>query len=330
MNKMTISHHQQDEVLSAIKAADSVLLFSHISPDGDTLGSALALKLRLERLGKRAKLYLDGDIPQSLAFLPGAASIQRPVSEMEVCDLAVAVDVSCRERLGDCEALFAAARTTAVIDHHGTNDGFGRLNMIDGEAPATAILIYRLFCEMDMPVSRDEAVCLYTALSTDTGNFIYEGTNAESFQMMAALMEAGLPLTEYSRRLFRQKEVPFVRLLGEALPSLRLSCAGRAAGIRLTLEQMERAGAKPGHTDGLVDYAIDLEGVSLAYFAREIEGGRVKVSLRALAPYRVDTIAAQFGGGGHRLASGLTLEMPIEQVVVQIEAAFAKAYGEKP
>lgn len=324
MNTMTRNRNQQDEVLSAIKAADSVLLFSHISPDGDTLGSALALKLRLERLGLRARLFLDGDVPASLAFLPGADSIEKP-AEAVLGDLAIAVDVSCCERLGACEPLFAAARATAVIDHHGTNEGFGQLHLIDGDAPATAILMYRLFCQMDMPLSRDEAICLYTALSTDTGNFIYEGTNAESFRMMGALMEAGLPLAEYSRRLFRQKEVPFVRLLGEALPSLRLSCGGKVAGIQLTLAQMERAGAQSGHTEGLVNYAIDLEGVSLAYFAREIEGGRVKVSLRALAPYRVDTVAAKFGGGGHRLASGLTLEMPVAQAVKQVEEALAQA-----
>ncbi len=331
MNTMMNSHHQQDEVLSAMQAADSVLLFSHISPDGDTLGSALALKLRMERMGKRVKLFLDGDVPPSLAFLPETALIEKPdVWEAEAYGLAVAVDVSCRERLGACEPLFAAAAATAVIDHHGTNEGFGQINLIDGSAPATAVLIYRLFCAMDVPLSTEEAICLYAALSTDTGNFIYEGTNAESFRMMGALMEAGLPLAEYSRRLFREKEVPFVRLLGEALPSLRLICGGKAAGIRLTLEQMERAGARAGHTEGLVDYAIDLQGVSLAYFARELGDGRVKVSLRALPPYRVDMIAAEFGGGGHRLASGLTLEMPIARAVERIEEAFTRACEEKP
>ena len=145
--------------------------------------------------------------------------------------------------------------------------------------------------------------------------------------MMAALMDAGLPLAEYARRLFRVKELPFVRLLGETLPSLHLICRGKVAGITLTAAQMRQAGAKAGHTDGLVDYAIDLEGVAMAYFARETEDGRVKVSLRALEPWRVDQVAERFGGGGHRLASGLTLDMPLDEVVRAVEGALTEALG---
>ena len=310
----------QQDVLSAILSAGSVLLFGHVNPDGDTLGSVLALKLRLERMGKRVQAMVDGFVPSRLAFLPGADTLQNAESTPEPFDLAVAVDVASIDRLGKCEPLFAAAEKTAVIDHHSTNVGYAQLNIIDGEAPAAAISVFRLFEQMDMPLSREEAICLYTALSTDTGNFIYDSTNAESFAMMEKLMEAGLPLPEYSRRLFRQKEVPFVRLLAEVLPSLRIIADGRIAGLCLTLDQMQRAGANGGHTDGIVDYAIDLEGVGMAYFAREIEPGKVKVSLRALQPYAVDQVAAKFGGGGHRLAAGLTLMLPMAEVISTIEA----------
>lgn len=311
--------YQQDEVLSAMLSAGSVLLFCHVLPDGDTLGSALALRIRLERLGKAVWVMLDGEVPSSLAFLPGAEKIVSPGAALPVCDLALSVDVSSRDRLGACEAAFFSARQTALVDHHETNDGFASLNLIDAGAPATAIVVYRLFARIDMPLSREEAICLYTALSTDTGNFIYESTNAESFAMMSALMEAGLPLAQYSRMLFREKEEIFVRLLGQVLPTLRVLHEGRVAGLSLSLEQMRRAGATGGHTDGVVDYAIDIRGVCLAYFARELEDGRVKVSLRALEPYAVDAIAARLGGGGHRLAAGLTLNMPLAQAVEQIE-----------
>jgi len=313
--------YQQDDMLSAILSADSVLLFGHVNPDGDTLGSVLAMKLRLERMGKRVQAMVDGFVPSRLAFLPGADTLLNAEAAPEAFDLALAVDVASIDRLGKCEALFAAAEKTAVIDHHGTNTGYAQISMIDGEAPAAAILVSRLFEQMDMPLSKEEAICLYTALSTDTGNFIYDSTNAESFALMGKLMEADLPLPEYSRRLFRQKEVPFVRLLAEVLPSLRVIAGGKVAGLRLTLEQMQHAGANGGHTDGIVDYAIDLEGVGMAYFAREIDGGKVKVSLRALEPYAVDKIAAQFGGGGHKLAAGLTLSMPMEDAIRTIESA---------
>ena len=317
--------YQQDDVLSAILTAGSVLLFGHVNPDGDALGSVLALKCRLQRMGKRVQAMVDGFVPSRLAFLPGAQELLCADDESQAFDLAVAVDVASPDRLGKCEALFDSAGKTAVIDHHGTNPGYAQLNMIDGNAPASAILAYRLFQKMDMPLSLDEAICLYTALSTDTGNFIYDSTNAESFDMMGRLMEAGLSLPEYSRRLFRQKEVPFVRLLAQVLPSLRIIADGKIAGLCLTAEQMEAAGANGGHTDGIVDYAIDLEGVGMAYFIREIGDGKVKVSLRALEPYAVDKIAARFGGGGHRLAAGLTLAMPMENAVQTIEKAMEAA-----
>ena len=329
MNQATVRNNPdpRQQVLSAVQAAGSVLLFCHVSPDGDTLGSALALKLRMTAMGKSVRLFVDGEWPSNLAFLPGMSAAEGPDAAVETADLALAVDVSCEERLGACAPAFFAAKRTAVVDHHGSNPGFARINWIDGDAPATAVLVYRLLVELGGSLSRDEAVCLYTGLSTDTGNFIYESTSAESFRMMAALMEAGLPLAEYARRLFRVKELPFVRLLGQTLPSLRLFCGGRVAGLTLTAEQMRRAGAKPGHTDGLVDYAIDLEGVVMAYFARETEDGRVKVSLRALEPWHVDQVAVRFGGGGHRLASGLTVNMPLAEAAQTVEAALAEAFG---
>ena len=325
MTTIRNDRYQQDDMLSAILSAGSVLLFGHVNPDGDALGSVLAMKLRLERMGKRVQVMVDGFVPSHLAFLPGASCVLNPSCALDEFDLALALDVASIDRLGSCEPFFAAAEKTAVVDHHGTNPGYAQISMIDGEAPATAILVYRLFSMMDMPLTQDEAICLYTALSTDTGNFIYDSTNAESFEMMGRLMEAGLPLPEYSRRLFRQKEVAFVRLLAEVLPSLRITADGRIAGLSLTLEQMQRAGANGGHTDGVVDYAIDLKGVGMAYFAREIDGGKVKVSLRALAPHAVDAIAARFGGGGHKLAAGLTLYMPLEEAVQTIEQALEAA-----
>ena len=328
MNTMTTRKGRDlcSQVLSAVQGADSVLLFCHISPDGDTLGSAMALRLRLAAMGKSVRVLLDGEVPSSLDYLLKFGEVEKP-GKPWAADLALAVDVSCRERLGACEKAFDAARRTALVDHHGSNPGFADLSWIDGDAPATAVVVYRLLEAMGGPVSRDEAICLYTALSTDTGNFLYASTNAESFCIMSALMEAGLPLAEYGRRLFRVKEVPFVRLLGRALPSLRLTCGGRVAGLRLTAAQMEQAGARSAHADGVVDYAIDLEGVSLAYFARETEDGQVKVSLRALEPYRVDEVAVRFGGGGHRLASGLTVKRPLEEIALQIEAALADVLG---
>ncbi|MDD3337038.1 MAG: bifunctional oligoribonuclease/PAP phosphatase NrnA [Eubacteriales bacterium] len=306
------------QLLSALQETDSVLLFSHISPDGDTLGSTLALRLLLEEMGKRVELVLDGKAPENLRFLPGVEDYLEPKAA-KCGDMAIAVDVSCEERLGEASALFGQSKKTVVIDHHRTNDGFGQINWIDGNAPATAVLIYRLFQEWKRPMTEQQAVCLYTALATDTGNFVYESVNAECFQMMAALMDAGLPLAECSRVLFREKRESFVRLLGVALPSLRVSENGKVAGMQMTMEQFRANQLNPVEVDGVINYAIDLVGVRMAYFAHETEKGNTKVSFRALSPYRIDHVAAEFSGGGHALAAGCTVSLPVKEAVALIE-----------
>jgi len=313
-------------LLSAVNAADSILLFPHIAPDGDALGSVLALAMLLKGMDKQVTAVLDGTVPRQLQFLPCWELFVSPDhARVDENTLAIAVDVSCSDRMGACEALYHAAKSHAVIDHHGTNVGFGEVNWIDATAPATAVLIYRLYRASETPISKDAALCLYTALSTDTGNFIYESVNAECFEMMEGLMEAGLELAEYSRLLFRTKEVTFVRLLSETLPTLRLLANGKIAGLQTSMEKIRRANADPNHVDGVVDYAIDLEDVCMAYYAHEKADGSIKFSLRSIAPYRVDQVAAQFGGGGHKQAAGCGMKLPIDQAVEKMEAAMTAA-----
>lgn len=331
-NEPSNERYNMTGLLSAVKAADSVLLFCHVSPDGDTIGSALALKMVLERLRKRVIVILDGVVPDSLFFLPDIYAIRKPEDVSGVIDasregtLAIAVDVSCRDRMGSGEALYLSARVKAQIDHHETNPAYADINLVDGDAPATAVIIFRVMEELGISAQKEEAVCLYTALSTDTGNFVYQSTNSESFSMMARLMETGFELPKYGRLLFRRKAKPFVALLGQALPTMRFLCDGEIAGVTLSNKQMALAGATNAHTDGIVDYCIDQAGVRMAYFARETENGTIKVSLRALSPFRVDEVSERFGGGGHQLAAGCTLDGPLDEAVKNIEQALEEAY----
>ncbi len=314
------------DLQSAIHMADCVLLFAHIAPDGDCLGSTLALSMLVRSMGRETRLILDGNVPQQLQFLPGWECFVRPEDvQLSGNTLAIAVDVSCPERMGACWPLYERANAHAVIDHHATNEGFGEINWIDGKAPAAAVLIYRLYQALEKPVSKEAALCLYTALSTDTGNFIYDSVNSECFSIMEGLMNAGLDLSTYSRILFRTKQASFVRLLAETLPSLRITADGGVAGLQTTMAQIERAGADPFHVDGVVDYAIDLENVKMAYYAHETPSGTIKFSLRSIAPYRIDEVAAQFGGGGHHQASGCSLSIPMAEAVDKVEAALAAA-----
>ncbi len=323
--------YQLSELLSAIQNADSVLLFPHISPDGDTLGSTLALKMLLTRLKKPVTVVLDDETPQTLAFLPDIYCV-RPYAEaadtitISEGALAISVDVSSADRMGRALSLYQSIKKTAQIDHHFTNPGFAQINLIDGDASASAVLVFRLFTALGQPVRREEAICLYTGLSTDTGDFVYQNTNAEAFRIMEKLMEAELPIAHYARILFRCKEKEHIALLGKALPTMRYLCGGEIAGMRLSLKDIMAVGVSGQHTDGIVDYAIDVIGVKIAYFARETENGAIKVSLRAISPYRVDTVAEQFGGGGHQLAAGCTIVGSMRQAVSRVENALKKVY----
>jgi len=320
-----------DELKSAIHHAKTILLFSHISPDGDTLGSVLALQMMLEKMGKRVIPVLDGVVPSALSFLPGAEYLRSPgelagaIDHKAMETLAIAVDVSSESRLGEAKTLFHSIPLTAQLDHHETNPGYAHINLIDAAAPATAILVARLQRALNLPLDVAETVCLYTALSTDTGNFAFQNTTAEAFRLMGQLMEAGLPLAKYSRMLFRRKERAFVSLLGKTLPSLVFLHCGEIAGMQVTCQEMRSAGATNEHTDGVVDYAIDTVGVKIAYFARETEEGGAKFSLRALPPYRVDEVAAYFGGGGHQLAAGCTVSLPLAEAVEKVQGLLTEA-----
>lgn len=324
--------YQLEALADVIHQAERIVLFTHVSPDGDTIGSAQGLKFILERLQKPVHIVLDGMAPPNLFFLPGIDCILPPRGLAKAMDitkegtLAIAVDVAVADRLGEeGEPLFFSAPMRGQIDHHGTNPGYAMINVVDAEAPATAILISRLAKVLGVPLGQEDAICLYTGLSTDTGNFVYQSTNPEAFRMMAELMEAGLPLAKYARLLFRRKERAFVALLGKCLPTLAFLCNDEIAGMQISCADMNTVGANNEHTDGVVDYAIDVAGVKMAYFAREVEEGGIKFSLRALAPHRVDQVAAQFGGGGHSLAAGCTLQMPLSEAVEAVQAALVKA-----
>lgn len=305
-----------EDIARLIRQAGSIALCAHVNPDGDTVGSCLALKLGLERLGKQASLFCQDKIPGTLYMLPGADAF-RPMSG-EQFDLLICVDISDRGRMGACEGLLGQAACTAQIDHHGTNPCYAQVNSVDASAPATALLIKQQLDVLGVAPDREIAMCLYAAISTDTGNFAFNSTNAEAFAVMSQLMDCGLPLDEMNRVLFRQREKAQVLLLGRALSSLRFHAGDRLTTMTLTHQDFLDCGALPEHADAIVNYGVDIPGVRMALLARENENGSIKMSLRAVAPNRVDGIARRFGGGGHAQASGCTLEGPINQAVEQV------------
>ncbi|MBN1776981.1 MAG: bifunctional oligoribonuclease/PAP phosphatase NrnA [Clostridiales bacterium] len=325
----TNNREQREKLFSAIEAARRVCIFPHIDPDGDTLGSSLALQSLVERLGKPVRIVMENPPPEKMNFMPGFDTIDG-LECAKLCKdmLAIAVDVSVSDRMGQAEEIFKNTALTAQIDHHETNPGFAQVNIIDTKAPSTASIVFTLFKAQKMKLTQDEATNLYVGLSTDTGNFQFKNTDANSFRIMAELMEAGLDIGHYSRLLFLRKDREHIALLGRALPTLRYAAGGKVAGMTIDHDTMQEIDPAGEYCEGIVNYAINTRGVRFAYLVRETNKDSVKCSLRALPPYRVDEIALKHGGGGHRLAAGCTLNMPLKEAAKTLEAEMAKACAE--
>ncbi len=302
-------------ISSRIMAAETIAVCSHINPDGDTIGSALAMRLVLQHLGKKVRCFCEDKVPDDLFFLPGVKEIRHPEENTEHFDLMLSVDVSDPKRLGKCEALREVSLHTAQIDHHGTNPLFMETNSVDGTAAATCTMIAEQMKVLGVPMTREIAVCLYAGISTDTGNFSFSCTDTESFLVMAELLEAGLPLAKLSRILFRTKSRPQLKLLGRAIEKMRFAGRGDVAVMKLTAQDFADCGAMSEHADTIVNYGLETVGTRMALLAREDGEDMVKFSLRAVEPLAVDELANRLGGGGHAQAAGVSMRGSLDECV---------------
>lgn len=312
-----------------MRDANSILLCTHINPDGDAIGSTLAMGEALESLGKKVVMACADPVPVNLRFLPGADKIvgAEALAGMEF-DTALNIDVADAGRSGDCGEAFARAGRTLQIDHHATNPGYASVNEVDGGASAAGSIVYRLLKEMQIPVTPSMAACLYCAISTDTGNFCYPGTDSEAFEIMAELMRCGLDLGKTARSVHLIREKAHVKLLGRALNTLHFFSGGKCAGMKLTAEDYALAGAQREHSSQIVNYALDMPGVEMAYLLDGGQAGVTRCSLRALTGRDVAVIARKFGGGGHVLAAGLTVEGEMDVLEAAIEEEMRRQIGE--
>ncbi|HML48274.1 MAG TPA: DHH family phosphoesterase [Clostridia bacterium] len=297
---------QIDELCAALREAAAVRILTHVSPDGDALGSSLALKLGLEQLGKRATLLCQDEVPALYRFMPYWEQVMTPDRDDGPVPLAVAVDVADRLRLGNGAHAFDAAERTAVIDHHGTNPGYGQINYVDPEASASSVLIFKVLRTLGIALDDAMATCLYVGISTDTGHFAHRNLNAEAMRVAADCLETHMDPTDVSEKLYRIRSLPKTLLLTRALESLALAGSGRLVVLQVTALDFEQTGAKAEDTESIIDYGIAVEGSSAAILAVERPEG-IKFSLRSRPPVDVGRICAALGGGGLS-ASGLLFD----------------------
>ncbi len=316
-------------VAGAIRRAEKIAVCSHVNPDGDTVGCALAMRLGLLDLGKQVQVFCEDKIPDNLSFLPGVETFRKPGESTENFDLFLAVDVSDPARLGSGEQLLASCPHSAQIDHHPTNPLFAEINSVDGAAPAACILIEEQLRHLGVSLTREIAMCLYTGISTDTGNFAFSSTNAETFEIMSRLMRVDLPLSEMSRILFRERSRPQLRLLGKTIASLRFAGKNQdIAVMTLTRKDFEDCGALNEHADTLVNFGLETCGTRLAVLGREDTEGIIKFSLRAKSPEIVSDVASELGGGGHPQASGVSIRGSLQEATDRVVAALLQKLGE--
>lgn len=313
------------EIIGSIQKSRNILICTHISPDGDTIGSAIGLQLALENMGKKVAVVCSDPVPAVLYYMEKARDIYPPKAlAAENFDLAIAVDVSDVLRLGECAPLFFGSDKTVQIDHHGTNPNYAQHNFVDESASATGILMLDLIEQMDISLNHDIATALYTGLVIDTGNFSFDNTTPEAFEAASDLATYGVKVDMINRALFREKKPEQIQLLAKALSHLTFYAQDAVVGLWLSKKEMEETSTLPEYTEGIVNYAMDITGVKMAFFAKEMDDG-IKFSLRSTAPYDVAEIASYFKGGGHPRAAGCTIDASLAKAVRKVANAMEKS-----
>jgi phosphoesterase RecJ-like protein len=315
-----MTHHEADpgacrRVCEALLRYRRVVVTSHLRPDGDSIGSSLALAWALREIGTDARVVHRDRPPIQLADFPGISDIDigdtipagtEAVVVLECGDLA-------RTGLSGFDGL-----PVINIDHHPGNSGYGEVQWFDGSASACAELVFEIIAELGVPLTADMATQLFVAVVTDTGSFRYPGVSPRTFSYCARLLEAGADPVSVARKLFDSHTLGRLRLQGAVLQTLEIDAGGRLAMLTLTDADLAASGGVPEETDGLINLPLGVKAIQAAVFFKEAGNGHWRVSLRSKGEVDVGRVARGFGGGGHKNASGCTLEGPLESVRARI------------
>jgi len=292
--------------VAALRPAARVLITMHRGPDGDALGSALALACVLRDLGREVTVYNPDDLPYNFRFLSGAGHVVRALPPEAAYDVTVVTDAGAFDRLGPHVPPPQKRGVLLNLDHHVTTEPFGDVNYVDPEAASVGILAYKIIKGLGAPLSRDAAECIYASILADTGCFRYSSTDPECLRIAAELIEAGVEPWEMTVRVYEQQPLARMRLLADVLRTLEVH--GRLATITITNAMVARTGSETDLTDGFINYARSVDGVEVAASFREPEdGGPWRVSFRSRGRVNVAAIAQKFGGGGHHNAAGCSI-----------------------
>jgi phosphoesterase RecJ-like protein len=305
-----------EKILQHIKAGQRILVVSHAEPDGDCLGSLVALGLALSKLNKAITLLNSSPIPAVYRFLPGVERIVRQIKEAKEYDLAIVLDCGDIVRVGEGRSVVDQIPIVINIDHHVSNTGFGDVQLIDTDACATAEIVYRLINALQIPFDRAIATGIYLGILTDTGSFRFSNTNPAAFAISKAMIDIGVEPHTVAQRVFGTYSLGRIKLLNMALNSIEISENGKLSLMTISRSMLNSTGTSTEDIDGLINYARRIEDVKVAALIHEIKNGagkftnmnRYHVSLRSDSTVDVARIAGKFGGGGHTSAAGFQIE----------------------
>ena len=323
-----------DDATAAIRGASQIVIACHINPDGDALGSLLALDIALRGLGKAVTILSQDGVPDTLHFLPDHARVQMATDRTDF-DLAIVVDAGELARVGGAnratvDAVGARGGKIIDIDHHVTAGAFGDIRLLDSTAAATGEIIYDLLRALDVTITLPIAECLLCALLTDTGSFRFMNVTPRTMSVAGEMISVGASPNTIAECVFENKPFAGQKLLGRALDSLQRSPDGRIVWAHVTQADFATFAATDEATEGIINAIRSVRGADVALFLREMPTGKLRVSLRSRDPIDMSLVAAHFGGGGHRLASGCTLDGPLADAEARLVAQVQQAVDATP
>ncbi|MBJ7284107.1 MAG: DHH family phosphoesterase [Akkermansiaceae bacterium] len=304
------------QIGEVIRNHQSFVLISHVRPDGDAIGSQLALGFALLAAGKIVRMINEDGLPENLAFMAGSQKIELPPSTPIDVEVAIALDTATKPRLGE-KALHAAskAKLWLNIDHHISNPGYGDLNLIDSTSPATGQILYQLITALGLPMPDESRDAIYVAVSTDTGSFQYPSTTAITYELGADLINRGLDVGTINSNIYDNYPYRRVELMRALLNTLEITPDGIVANWELRDQTRLDLALMPEDSEGLIDIIRAIRGVQIAVFFEELVDGKIRVSMRSKdRRYNVCEVALEFGGGGHALAAGIRMDGSLAEV----------------
>lgn len=304
-----------DDIFKAIQSANTIAILTHENPDGDAIGSSLAMYMALEKMGKEPDLIIP-EVPRVYEFLPNVDKIKKE-GEEEPYDLAIALDSATIKMLNGWSNYFETAKLKIVIDHHSSNTMYGDINFVNPDAPACAQILINIIEYFNVDIDKELGSAILTGIITDTGGFGYQSTKPETFEFAAELLQKGVNVSEIYKRVMNTKSRANFELRKRAMDRMEFLEDGKITFTYITEQDIEELKAEPGDHEGIVEEGRAIEGVEVSVFARETKNG-YRISTRSNNYLNVSDVCLMFGGGGHFHAAGCTIAQSLEQVKEKI------------